>query len=173
MSHLNATIPTMGHRLVGNVEEYQHVQDDPKSWKPATAAESVQYKDAYDILRDPRLALAAVQEGTERGALPAGQYWTEAKAIEAAKLSGLKGAEPTEDFEGNITYSAAEYRTYVKAGRWSFEEAANPIEDVSVERFTYRIDPGSGDLLRVSNIDPNRKDVVSSAPEKPKRDRRG
>jgi hypothetical protein len=169
MSHLNPNIKAMGHRLVQGVEEIQRTKGDPTTWETATAADLTAHKDVYDILKNPALALQATQEATERGALPAGQYWTEAKAIEAAKLSGLRGPQIGYEAQGRGVYeiAPAEYRTYVKAGRWSFEEAADPIEDVSIERFTYRIDPGSGDLLRLSNIDPNRKDTVSEAPDKP------
>ena len=159
---------TIGHRIVGGVEEYQATKGDPNSWAKATAAQSTAHKDVYDFLKSPSGIVQSRQTETEAGELPAGQYWTETEAIIAAKLSGLRGAQPIgTDPDGRIRYRDSEYRTDVKAGRWSFEEAANPIEDVSVERFTYRIEPATGNLIRLSNTDPNRKDVVSEAPGKP------
>ena len=133
MSHLNAAIPAVGHRLIQGVEEIQRVKGDPATWETATATELTTYKDIYDVLKNPALALQATQAATERGPLPAGQYWTEADAKAAAELSGLKGPQPIGDpLYDEITWTESEYRTYVKAGRWSFEEAATPIEDLSL-----------------------------------------
>ncbi len=169
MSHISDTAITAGHRIDNGVEQIQ--RKGSTTWTDATASDLTTYAPAYAKLKSPRGAIKQQQEGTELGPLPAGKYWSETEAKAAAELSGLRGPQPIgTDPDGGIRWSTSEYRTYVKAGVWSFEEASDPIEDASVERFTYKIDPGTGNLIRLSNIDPNRKDIVEEAPEKPTKD---
>ena len=166
MSHISDTAITAGHRIDNGVEQIQ--RKGSTTWTDATASDLTTYAPAYAKLKSPRGDIKQQQEGTELGPLPAGKYWSEDKAILAAIESGLKGPQVIgTDIDGFPRYSSSEYRTYAKAGMWSWEQASDPIEDASVERFTYKIDPGTGNLIRLSNIDPNRKDIVEEAPEKP------
>ena len=125
----------MGHEYQDGVAKIQKSKGG--DWTDATESDLEDYKDAYAKLADPRSALREEQEDTERGPLPAGKYWSEDKAILAAIESGLKGPQVIgTDIDGFPRYSSSEYRTYAKAGMWSWEQASDPIEDASVELFT-------------------------------------
>ena len=65
MSHLDAAIPTMGHRIVQGNEEIQPSKGDP--WESTTAAQSTAHKDVYDFLKSPSGIVQSRQEETEAG----------------------------------------------------------------------------------------------------------
>ena len=63
MSHLNAAIPAVGHRLIQGVEEIQRVKGDP--YHPVTTAELTTHKDIYDFLKSPSGIVQSRQTETE------------------------------------------------------------------------------------------------------------
>jgi hypothetical protein len=109
-----------------------------------------------------------VGETTGRKALPAGFYYSDTEAVEAAESGGLRGESLNSD---GSQKTPSEYEILVINGKWTFAKAGE--EQEADKRYSVQIDRTTGDLIRVDlDAKPDSDGVlpstiISKAPTKP------